>query len=243
MSGLILVAALALPSADGSTEIPILLLIGCSMSLAAITSIHFSVGRRSWVRLLFSIVALLTNGAVLASTTTSDEALLVALLPIGVATPISIVLESIKLRLGNFSKLPSMENFFREGLQFRIWHLLVATTVIAAICAVVRAISPWIREQDDELTYLLFVISACLSANTLLAIWALMGRQISARTPVSIAAAIGLFFVGQSLVPNFQDDPVWAGILFMPWFASGTYLLLLRREGWRFVRSPERIAE
>ena len=238
-TGLLVLFVLAFCGSGGSTggpTLPTTLAVGGMLGLAALTAIHFSIRKTTPAGVAVYILSLFVIGVVLAFLTMA-RTVLVLLLPAMIAVPVSLAIGGIKLGYGNFEQLQDSDQTFQEGLQFQISHLLIATAVFAIMCGVVKALLPHLSSSNVEIN--LLVIATVLAVNTLVSVWALMGRSIGWKIAVAIVIVCVVTLVGLLIAPTFQRKiGVWLGITVIPWLATVTLLALLRQEGFRFVRRP-----
>ena len=163
-------------------------------------------------------------------------------LPLFIATPVIVTLEIIKLKWGRFTKEVNCDVPFREGLQFKISHLLILTTIVAIAIPILQTASSYLRTIAPEGVFpILGTIIFMLSITALANVWAVLGRSIGARIFVSflvaaLACAVAIYFL--SFFEQIEPDIplVWGGMTAITWSTSLLLLYQFRREGYRFVR-------
>lgn len=207
--------------------------IAANLSLAAIVPIWCVVIRR-WVFVVLGIVVLLANGAMMMSIGPPRD-LMIFLLPSLVASTVAIPLLGISCFLGRFGKpLDGGETvLFQEGLRFGIVHLFVASTIVAVICVIGKALAPFLAFSPGDPLYLYAVVTIIISFNTLLSTWALMGRSIGLRLVIALLLSVFSCVVGSRVFPAATMILLMFG---MCWMATTVHLALLRRCGLRFIK-------
>jgi len=160
-----------------------------------------------WKPYLIGSSSLLIAGAILALHSDNGPIWwLIALMPLVIAVPTCMAMESIKFIFGKFAKIESDSQAYEEGLQFKLSHLFIVTTVIAFLFGIGPALNEfvggvWNPAFSNGFLKNLACIAAVLVINTLLSVF-----------------------------------PVWPIVFGGCFGASGVLLLLLRQEGYRFVR-------
>ena len=213
--------------------------LGCALALGVLLAIFASVKQRWWLY-VSTVVILIANGAFLAGLTRSPE-LLVVLLPLGIAIPVVATLEVVKLKWGRFSRAVDLNKSFSEGLQFKISHLLIMTTVVAILIAILQSIAPAFRGGPSSMYYILSMIVVLLSTIALVNVWAVLGQKIKWRIWLSLLVAalvLAAALFGLSYLNRIRDRDfmLWGGMTVITWSTSLLQLFLFRREGYRFVR-------
>lgn len=214
-------------------DFPSICLVCCTLSLGSMIAVWCSL-LGGWKAYLLGVVALVVDG--LAVIPIGGPDWMPALLPLAVAVPCCLTIELIKFLLGRFSKMQNGDEDFQEGLQFKISHLLIATTVIAVVCSIGRALSGFMSFGQPGILWILSTISVVLALNTLLCVWALLGRSMAWRLLVMIPVAIGLIVLGPFVMERPAGLNVWNLIFAVCFVATATLIGLLRLEGYRFVR-------
>ena len=164
--------------------------------------------------------------------------MLITLLPLGIATPICITLEFIKFIFGKFSKICSDGQVYEEGLQFKLSHLFITTTVIAVLFGIWQAVREFFGGFDLRVGLLkdLSCITVVTVTITLFSVWAILGRSMFWRLTLLVPVAVGLIALGSALTDSQGSVPVYRIIFGVCFVATAVLLLLLRFEGYRFVR-------
>jgi hypothetical protein len=217
---------------------PILLVyvfLAANLSLAAIVPI-WSVVIRRFEFLVLAIGVLLANGVLLASITRGD--LMLFLLPMLVGGTVAIPLVVISLFWGRFDK-PSADvemRQFQEGLKFGILHLFIASTVVAVICGIGKALAPYVVFSSGTPVQDFAVITIIVAFNTLMSVWALMGRSIVSRLIISFLLAVFSCGGGSWLFFPHAGSPMVLFMFGLCWAATTVHLALLRRSGMRFIK-------
>lgn len=165
---------------------------------------------------------------------------LVTLLPLAIASPTCLTMEFIKLIFGEFSKISSDDQVYEEGLQFKLSHLFIVTTVIAVLFGVGQAVNEFVGGIENlgsaGLLKTLSCITAVLVANTLFSVWSILGKSMMWRLMVLVPVAAGIIALGTVLMAYPTPLLVWAMVFGVCFVSTAVLLLLLRYEGYRFVR-------
>ena len=218
--------------------IGILGFISSFLALAPLIAVWCSV-LGGWKPYLIGGVALLINGVILASLNSDRPSwLLVVLLPLGIATPTCMTMEFIKYIFGKFSKIMSDGQAYEEGLQFKLSHLFITTTVIALLFGIWQAVREFFGGFDlrNGLLKELSCITVVFATNTLFSVWAILGKSMFWRLTLVVPMAVGVIALGSTLIDSDSQFPIWAIVSCVCFVATAVLLLLLRFEGYRFVR-------
>jgi len=205
-----------------------------SLSIAAMTGIWCAIAK-PWWRYGVGLLVTLINGVALLMRTGPSDDLMLFLLPLLIALPIASTLEIVKLRFGRFTQDVDADVDFQEGLQFGISHLMIVTAVVAALCAIGRAVAPlfdFVFQYRIVLSVAMIV--SVLAVNTLVSTWALLGVSVRWRGLISLATAGLIIFLGSYYSPN-GNIVLWAIMFGVVWLVTTILLILLRRDGYRFV--------
>jgi hypothetical protein len=126
-----------------------------------------------------------------------------------------------------------------EKLQFSLTQLIGLTTVVAAIGAVARLLTPRIATLDGLLAGL--AIAICLGALALVTAWATLRPDVTLLKlvilPVAVAALAGLVYYGMEAT-NADPGLVWGAAMIAYAIALAGALWLVRLRGFR-LRSNE----
>ena len=227
-----LIFGLAPSFGNGGSYLCNALFFGLHLSFACMVGIWCatSIG---WIRFLVSIPILFLWGYPV-HWLTGGPWLISSLIPVCIGIIVSLVIEAFKFAFGSFEFVGSSQQAFREGLQFKISHLLILTTAFAILVAVSKAAG---FSGYEELTRV-SVLIAIFSANTLLLIWALLGRTIGWRLFVALVCQLGLSTLGCFIFNQNGDMPVlcWALMNAAGFVVILLHFFLLRRSGLRFVQ-------
>lgn len=210
--------------------------LACSLSLAALLSI-FAAVKRGWKIYITAFFFLCLDGFNLALMGSQVDAIII-LLPLLIATPILITLESVGLFWGTFTNSELVSRPFSGGFQFRISHLFIITSVIAVMILIVKGLLP--SFSGELRTYVSSaIIVAVLSVNTLINVWAILGETTRMRLLAFLIAASMILAVSWlvSLRRYLGNGEVvfWICFTGLSWAPSTLLLYLLRQEGYRFV--------
>jgi len=214
-----------------SPDFPSIIFVSCALAMASIIAIWCAV-LGGWRAYSIGTFALVIDGFALIRI---EPFWLVFILPLGVALPSTLTIELIKLMFGKFSKLLPGDQTFEEGLQFKLSHLFIVTTVIAVLCGIGQAIGKNVSLHIDRGTSLTaLTICAVLAPNTLLSVWGILGKSILWRLAVALPLGIGIIELGIYFMGH--DHLLWSVVFGICFGATALLLLLLRLEGYRFVR-------
>lgn len=227
---LVIVQLLALPT----TWNPFYLAV--NLSLAAVVPIWCVVIRR-WGFVFLGTAVVAADAVLLARVARVWEPLLF-LLPIFIGAAVAIPLVAISCYRGRFGE-PGDEvgevQQFRVGLKFNIYHLFVASAVVAVICGIGKALFPYLPLEIREPIHLYAIIMIVISFNTLVSTWAIMGPSHGLGRGIS-PLLVALASAGGSLAFPHGGAP-WIFLMFgLCWAATTTHLALLRRSGLRFIK-------
>ncbi|HVX14433.1 MAG TPA: hypothetical protein VHC22_24820 [Pirellulales bacterium] len=134
----------------------------------------------------------------------------------------------------------------REGFQFSIRHLLLATTSVAVVLTLGKATSGW-RPDDRWIETLLVVaiVPPCFVLVGLATLWAALGlNRPLPRLSVVAASALLVGLVPPFCVPsdhNARAFVVWSALTGTTVFISGGSLLVVRSAGWRLCSVNEQL--
>ena len=211
--------------------------IGCCLSLPAMLAVWSSI-RLGWWRYSLVVLLSLLNGILLTWCASPDFELLLLLLPLASALPVLITLLVIKLLFGRFAPLATDSSQFIEGLRFNLSHLLTVTTVLAILLAVGKFFWPMrsvVLEHPGVLMIVVY-ISALISFNTLMFVWALMGKQMVLRICIAIPVGLVTSLICIKVCNVGGDEFIWCIVLGLPLVSSLLLMAVFRFSGWRFVR-------
>ena len=207
-----------------------------NLSLAAVVPIWCVVIRR-WGFAFLGTAVVIANAALLARVARVWEPLLI-LLPIFIGAAVAIPLVAISCYRGRFGK-PGDEvgevQQFRVGLKFNIYHLFVASAVVAVICGIGKALFPYLPLEIREPIHLYAIIMIVISFNTLVSTWAIMGPSHGLGMGIS-PLLVALASAGGSLAFPHGGAPMIFFLFGLCWAATTTHLALLRRSGLRFIK-------
>ena len=214
----------------------IILFVGLSVSFAGVVANWCEILRTRW-RYLAGATILFADGVALSYVSREALDVLLILVPLAIGTVVVVTLEIAKLRFGDFRVFDIAEPKFNEGLRFRISHILILTSIVAALSAVGRVLWPNLVFDNYPATVLLMIaaIVSSTAINTLVAVWGLMGRELMFRFVVMLMLQIGVSMLGYVF---FQHLSVAKWLLLNGAIIGGitVHLLLLRSAGYRFVR-------
>lgn len=215
-------------------DLPSVCFIISLLAFAALVSIWCAVVG-GWIAYVIGAPALILGG--LAFISLGSIELLVIFIPLGIAVPICLTIELIKAMFGKFSKVLPGDEAFEEGLQFKLSQMFITTTVIAVLCGIGPVIGEQLFQDGlNPMTRIVLIISSVLALNTLISVWGILGKSMLWRLTILVPVVIGTVILGSYWMPN--DFFVWITVYGACSTAIFVLLLLLRREGYRFVRKP-----
>lgn len=216
----------------GAPDFPSIGLVACVLSLASMVAVWCPL-ISGWKIYVTGLVVIGLDGLSLAVLSGPD--LVATVLPLGVAVPCCLTIELIKFLFGKFSMLPPGDQDFKEGLQFKLSHLFIATAFVAVLCSIGQALAQFIsfERMSNHVMTTLFTIAIVLAINTLLCVWAILGKTVLWRIAITIPLVIGLALLGDYLL---EAEGLWTLIFLICSTATLILLTLLRLEGYRFVR-------
>lgn len=211
-----------------------LMFIGCNLALPPMLVLWCCVRGGLWRYLIFLTVSL-TNGILLTAYASHRVDLLVICLPLATSIPVLLTLAITKKYFGKFSHFALNNQAFDEGLQFKISHLFITTTALAILVAIGKAVVPYAQlDMQADSFWILGWICATIAINTLLGVWALLGKRAIFRSVLTFMLGVGLIIVTCKLIYGDQNSEVWFAINGIPFVAALGLLALFRRDGWRF---------
>ena len=229
---------------EGTPNVAGVVFIGLCFALNTFAACWFCVARH-WVRYPLFIAAATAVGVLFALSESSskwfDWHLFV--LPFAVALPVMITIETVKFYSGTFQKLATgSTREFSEGIQFNIRHLIALTTTVAIGCGIWNACRESIQEQlskpgNKDLWMIILTIALTISTYTLFSIWAFLGHMRFYRPLVTAGVGAVAIYLGSSIAPSGVRS-FWITMFLICWIALTLLLLLLRFEGYRFVKRP-----
>ena len=223
--------------------IVVLCFISSILAMGSLVAVWCSV-LGGWKPYLIGGVALLIAGVVLAlNSGAGPDWWTIVFLPLAIAIPTCFTLEFIKFIFGKFTKIGLDGQAYEEGLQFRLVHLFITTTVVALLFGIWQAASEFFggfgKSGYTSLPVTLACITAVLAINTLFSVWAILGKSMFWRLTILVPAAVGVIALGIALMGPRGQVPVWPLIFGVCFIATAVLLLLLRYEGYRFVRRSQ----
>ena len=220
---------------QGGIEPAVICYLCCTLGLATLISIWCTV-LGGWKAYSIGVLSLLLDGWAIAMIEPNHQSLLY-FLPLGIAVPCCVTVELLKLMFGKFDKLLPGDRVFEEGLQFKLSHMFIVTTVIAVLIGIGQAVGKNLSNQQFVLIWVLTVISSVLASQTLISIWAVLGKSFLFRLAIVFPTAILLSVVGANVMSNPSGrEAVWTIIFSVCFVTMLTLLSLLRWENYRFVR-------
>ena len=219
---------------SGGPDLPSVCFIISLLAFAALVSIWCAVvgGPKVYA---FGVLALIFDG--LAFTSLGPIDLPVIFIPLGIAIPICLTIELIKFMFGKFSKVLPGDEAFEEGLQFKLSQMFITTTVIAILCGIGPVVGKHLFQDNlNHIPRIVLIISSVLALNTLVSVWGILGKSMLWRLTILVPVVIGTVVLGSYWMPD--DFFVWITVFGACSTAIVVLLLMLRREGYRFVRKP-----
>ena len=225
--------------AENSPTMPGIIFIGCMLSLPVLLANWCVVIRGWWIYPVAMIGSLLAGLLLMIVTSPRSLEPMLLLMPMAITVPVVLTLELVKRLLGEFTRDASRRTDSWEGLQFQISHMFIATTVVAILVAVGQALTPYAKASNDQKVVTLSLIIVTLSINAIVNVWATMGRTVVWRVLVSAVTAVVVSALGFWLAGRFSGlhrIGMLATFMGLSWLSSLIHLLLLRCDGYRFVR-------
>ncbi|MDB4766923.1 hypothetical protein OAG71_04465 [bacterium] len=212
-------------------DLPSVSFVSSALALASLISIWCTV-LGGWKAYLIGVPILLLDGWALSEMGPNGDWRL-HLLPLGIAIPCFVTVEMLKLMFGKFVKLLPGDQVFEEGLQFKLSHMFIVTTMVAVFIGIGQAFGKNFSNQPSSMAWTLTVISVVLALQTLISIWAVLGRSFLLRLAIVFPTAILISVLGIYSMPGsgMERNAVW-GIIFAVCFVSMLTLLSLLRWDW-----------
>jgi hypothetical protein len=156
--------------------------------------------------------------------------------------PICVTLELFKLFFGKFKKVDRSVDSISEGLKFSILQVMISTAAVAIFISVFKFLVGKANVSggisgSPEIILIVATIVAVLVINTLILTWSLMGSSIGRRFPAAILFSAFLIPIASLNAPHGGAYFAWILLFSISWAAVATQLMLLRKEGIRFVRN------
>lgn len=236
MTAVFVAGVLTLPAVERGPSVGGAISIGFCLGLPSMLAGWSSVRSGVW-RYVVTVVISLLDGCILAWGTGSVSDFMVMLLPLASALPTLITLFLIKRFFGRFAPLESQAEHFLEGLRFNLSHLFIVTTVVAVLLAIGKAFRLEAYAQMSHPSQFVFLAALVVlfSFNTLMFVWALMGRSAFLRACIVIPVAcvsimVWAWFCNQGSPNQF----VWYIFTSIPLVTTFSMLAVFRYQGWRF---------
>ncbi len=224
---------------SSATQISQIGLVASILALSTMVTCIAAVMKSLW-RFLFLAIAYIALSILL---NTKEDGpplqLLLLLFPLMIGLPTLLTLESIKLFLGRFRRGEIYDDT-KEGLQFGLKHLVILTTVVAVLSRISIMLGPWFRRLDappPNLSIVFAIVICIMSFNTLLGVWAMLGKNAVVRFLIwFFLAGIAVSFVPWFLARWVQSSGIWTTVLSIAAIATQILLGCLRLDGYRFVK-------
>ncbi len=125
----------------------------------------------------------------------------------------------------------------QDALQFTIYHVLILTTVAAALLGLGRVLGPYFRMV--RLSSEIATIGICFGATGIVALWATVGNRLHFYRCVLIFAIGGAngWIIAQIVSNGGSEDRFWLGVALAQALWLTLSLLVVRTIGYRLVRS------
>ena len=233
---LVLVVELAtLPFATVTPNLPTAIHVGSCLSLPSMLATWSSI-RLGWWRYALAVVLSLFNGILLTTFVNPDFDLLLVILPLASALPVLLTLLIIKRVFGHFAPLARDADQFLEGLRFSLLHLFIVTTLLAILLPVGKLLWPMLTDslRPPDKLFTLFSLCLLISFNTLMFVWALMGRQAILRVCITIPIGAFTLWICALACQRSNDGLAWYTLTGLPLVSSFLLMLAFRSSGWRF---------
>ena len=213
--------------------------IGCCLGLPSMLAAWSSIRSGSW-RHSLTFFLCLVNGFILTLTANPVFDWLLVMLPLAIALPVFLTLLVIKRVFGYFAPLESSDERFVEGLRFNLSHLFIVTTLLALLLAIGKVLWPALSKHGVHPSELvaLFSFVVLFSFNTLMFVWALLGKQTILRTLIAIPIGVVTLIACKAVC--IGDDSIGSDLFFwymltgLPLVSSFVLIAVFRYEGWRF---------
>ena len=231
------VELVALPTATPEPDFFAAVGIGCCLSLPAMLAVWSSIRLGVW-RYSLTVVLSLLNGFMLTWWANQNFELLLVLLPLASALPVLLTLLIIKLLFGHFARFAPDSDQFLEGLRFNLSHIFIVTTVLAMLLPIGQFVWPMQTNNLAHRGVLMIVscISVLISFNTLMFVWALLGKQVFLRICLAIPVGLVTSLICIKFCNARDDELIWAIVLGLPLLSSLLLMAALRFSGWRFFQ-------
>ena len=210
--------------------------IGCSLSLPSMLAVWSSVRLGMW-RYAMAVVLSALNGFFVTWVVGSGFRPMLFMLPLASTLPVFLTLLIIKRGFGHFALLKIDAEQFLEGLRFNLSHLFIVTTLLAVLVPVGKLLWPMLADghQPADLIFFAFLI-ALISGNTLIFVWALLGKHAILRTCIVIPIGIVSLVVFMKFCVQGEDLIVFYTLTGLPLLSTFVLMATLRFSGWRFIR-------
>ena len=213
------------------------IMLGCWLSLPSMLAAWSTIRSGVW-RYSFSAVLSLLNSFLFMLLIDGQFDLLMAALPPASALPVLLTLMVIKRAFGYFAPLQRDADQFLEGLRFNLLHLFIVTTLLALVLPIGKML--W-SMQPNTVGPAPLGIFACLivliSFNTLMFVWALMGKYAVLRTCIATPVGIAALLICVQVCNHGADYIEWCVLAGLPLASSFLLMAALRFSGWRFWKS------
>lgn len=211
--------------------------IGCSLSLPSMLAAWSSIRLGAW-RYSLTVFLSLLNGFLLTWFANPDFDILLVLLPLASALPVLLTLFVIKRFFGHFAPLASDTGQFLEGLRFNLSHLFVVTTLLAILFAIGKFFWPMLSGSSGYPGEIVVVLSlsALISFNTLMYVWALLGKHAIVRICVVIPIGLGTLVACTMICTSGPQELIWYVVTGLPLISAFVLMAAFRFSGWRFFR-------
>ena len=214
--------------------------IGLGFALSTIAAYWFCLATH-WIRYLLLLTAALLLGVLFGFSNGPQNRFdwIIFLLPLAISIPVVVTIEITKIFFGKFERLNSNSTqTFQEGIQFSIRQLVILTTVVAIGFGLWNAFRDSILEQminsdGGRIWRIVLVIAATIATYTLFSIWAVLGHFKYYRLFVCLWIGVAAIYAGSRYGPM---PTFWFVMFLICWAGQVAMLLLLRLEGYRFVR-------
>lgn len=226
------------PRGTGAIDYTEIAVVAGTLGLSTIVACFSAVVRSSWRWLFFGIANIWLTFLLTTKVSPTPVAILF-FLPLITGLPTILTLEVIKRFVGKFQRHADTEGF-TEGLQFGIKNLAVLTTIVAVLMGLRSILESQLAQLSStttQLTVVIITIVCVMSFNTLLGVWAILGKANWLRILIAALAIPA----SSSLAPIFairRIPGIWITVFSTAAVATILILTCLRIEGYRFVKRP-----
>lgn len=212
--------------------------IGCCLGLPAMLAAWSFIRRSAW-RYALTVFLSLFNGILLIVFVSPKFDFLLAMVPLSSVLPVWVALFVVKRTLGYVRTADHDADKFLEGLRFNLSHLFIVTTLLVILLPVGKLLWGMLGAGlgKSEMAIIFACLSALISFNTIMFVWALLGKQAILRTCIAIPiGGLALAVCLQVCCKPNSHLLQWCLLAGLPLVLSFLLLAAFRFSGWRFFR-------